>query len=241
MAVGITKMHPGAWRVIEFIGRQVVTELVATVIGEPQLTGLRLPIETDAITHTKRIDFDCAAIGIHAHDIGKALRIGIANVAGGAHRNIELAVRTESNEFPPMVGLAGQPLGNRHGGGRIFQASLDVVITQDAVHRRHIKTALLVGYADRKLQPAGNQHHALCLEIGAKAHCMHFSRLHRADEKRSALAVVTPERHLSGVVDACPKFNGKAWRQLDMLQRQLGGCRQSQRNQCQSKSNKDVD
>jgi hypothetical protein len=206
-------MHASAWRMVEFVGRQVVAEQVAAVVGEPELPGLRLPVEADAVAYASGIDISAAAIGIHAQDIGVALRIGVADVAGRAYRHVEFAVRAEGDEFPAMMRLAGQPVGHQHGCRRLRQASLDIVVAQDAAHRRDVETAVPVGHADRALQTAGDDGDGLCFEVGAEAHRMHLSRLHRTDEKRAALAIVVPERHLPGVVDARPELDGETRRQ----------------------------
>jgi hypothetical protein len=63
--------------------------------------------------------------------------------------------------------------------------------------------------------------HTLHLVVRAEAQRMHFPGLHRTDEKRAATLIVTPERHLPGVVDTRPGLDAETRWQLDALQRQL--------------------
>ena len=134
VAIRITKMHSGAWRVVEFVARQIVSQHVAAVVGKPELPGPRLPVEADRVAHATRIGFHRAAIRVHAQNIG-VLRVRFADIAGCANRHVELAVRSEGDEFPSMLGFGWQLVGHDYRCRRIVQAPLDVVKTQNAAYR----------------------------------------------------------------------------------------------------------
>jgi hypothetical protein len=105
VAEGVAEMQPGARRAVEFVGRAVVAQHVAAVVGEPQRAIDRAPVEADAVPHAAREDLAPGAVGVHAQDrrIGVA---GIADVAGRADRHVKLAVGAEGDELPAVVGVA---------------------------------------------------------------------------------------------------------------------------------------
>src|SRR3954471_22229097 len=54
------------WRVIQLVRRNVVAEQVASIVGEPQLAGCRMPVESNAVAHTAGEDLAARAIRLHA-------------------------------------------------------------------------------------------------------------------------------------------------------------------------------
>src|SRR5207249_6712203 len=109
-----TEIESRPRRVIERIGRSVITKHVAPVIGEPQLVRPRIPIESHRVADAAREYFEARTIGIHAHDIGVAIGIALADVAGCAHGDVELSVGTESDEFPAVTRLFGKAIADGH-------------------------------------------------------------------------------------------------------------------------------
>ncbi len=93
VAVRVAEIQAGARRVIELVGRHVVAQQVAAVVGEPELAGARVPVETHAVADALGEHFEVAAVGVHARDLGVAPRIGLADVARRAGRHVQLAVR----------------------------------------------------------------------------------------------------------------------------------------------------
>ena len=219
VAIRVTEMHARTWCMVELVRRHTVAQHVAPVVGEPELARLRLPVEADRVAHAACEGFDGAAIRVHAQDVGVALRIGFTDVAGCADRHIQLAVRPEGDEFPAVVGLARQPVGDQCGWGRVVEPALDVVEAQDAADRRHVQAAVAVGHSHRHLQVAG--HHDRCLRpVGRiEAQRMHATGTHRPDEQRAAIGVGAPQGHLARVVHARPQRDRETGRQLDLLQR----------------------
>src|SRR5713226_963511 len=62
MAIGIAKVQPGLWRIIEFIRRLIIPEIIPTIIREPQVMGRWSPIESDRIPDSTRHDLVTAPI-----------------------------------------------------------------------------------------------------------------------------------------------------------------------------------
>src|ERR1700752_2108463 len=56
MAIGIAKVQPGLRRMIEFIRRLIVPEIIPTIIREPQVMGCWIPIESDRVPDSTRND-----------------------------------------------------------------------------------------------------------------------------------------------------------------------------------------
>ena len=82
MTIGITKMQARLVGAIEFIGRQIIAQKVAAIVGEPKLFGHRMPSEADAISNSARENFEICSVGFHAHQAGVRITF-VANVARG--------------------------------------------------------------------------------------------------------------------------------------------------------------
>ena len=118
MAIGVTEVLAGAGYAIELVGWNVVTEHVAAIVGEPELLRLRVPVEADRIAHASRHDFPATTIGIDARDDRVLLGIGLADVARRADRHVQLAVRTEGDEFAAMMTVVGEGIADDDRSGR---------------------------------------------------------------------------------------------------------------------------
>src|SRR4051794_40976709 len=92
MAIGIAEVQSILRRMIEFIRRLVIPEIVPTVIREPQVMGHGIPIESDRVPDSPRNDLITAPIQIHAGDQGIAVGIRFADIAGGTDGHIEFPV-----------------------------------------------------------------------------------------------------------------------------------------------------
>ena len=114
-----------AWRstarVIELIGRQIVAEQVAAVVGEPQGFTLRMPVEANAIAHAVGINFSVTSVGIQALDVGVTAGVRLANIARRADWDVKLAVRAEGDELPTMVRIAGKSVADDNRFRRIVE------------------------------------------------------------------------------------------------------------------------
>src|SRR5687768_7973513 len=80
MTIRIAEMHAGLWRAIQLVPGCVVAEIVASIIGEPQLPGRRMPVETDGVAHAAREHFLTRTIWLDAHD-GRVWIAAIAHIA----------------------------------------------------------------------------------------------------------------------------------------------------------------
>ena len=52
MNVGIAVVGAGSGRAVYLFGRQIIPQPVPAVVGKPEFTGLRVPVQTDGIAHT---------------------------------------------------------------------------------------------------------------------------------------------------------------------------------------------
>ena len=91
---------------VQLVRGHIIAQVVASVIGKPQLPGVRVPIKSDRISDPAGKDLDSAAIGVHAQQRGVAFVRPGAHITRRADRHVELAVRSKADEFPavPAVG-----------------------------------------------------------------------------------------------------------------------------------------
>src|SRR5690606_4470390 len=98
----ITVMRTDLRQPVQFTRWKIIAHPIATVIGEPEIPGLRMPVETHGVAHTMRHDLAIGAIDVHTRDRGEDLILAETDVARRAHRNVEFAIRAEGDEFPAV-------------------------------------------------------------------------------------------------------------------------------------------
>jgi hypothetical protein len=82
-----TEIEPGCGRTVEFVGRLVVAQPVSSVVGEPEISRGRIPIEPDAVPDSARVHFEICSVGVHPGD--RAVNsLGDADVARRTDRYI---------------------------------------------------------------------------------------------------------------------------------------------------------
>ncbi|MNP35891.1 hypothetical protein D3C76_1292420 [compost metagenome] len=99
-------MLAGFLQAVQLAVGYIVAHQVAAVVAEPELAGPRVPIETHGVAHAPRHQLQATAVGVHAMDGGVDVRVLVAEVARRAHRDVKLAVGTEGDELPAVVGLS---------------------------------------------------------------------------------------------------------------------------------------
>jgi hypothetical protein len=116
---------------IELVVRHVVAEQVATIIGEPQLARLRIPIEADGVAHALGEHFKVRPVGLHPQ-YGRCHRRREADVACRTHRHVQQIVGSEGDKLP-RVSLARirQIITDDNRGRRRVEVLFDVIETQD--------------------------------------------------------------------------------------------------------------
>ena len=80
-------MHAGPRRVVQLIGRRLVTEKIAPVIGKLQLLRLRMPIVAHGIANAARKDLLLTGGEVEACQYGVAIDLRQADIARRADRN----------------------------------------------------------------------------------------------------------------------------------------------------------
>src|SRR6185503_6705651 len=106
---------------VQLVGRLVVAEPVAPVVGEPELAGLRLEVEADAVAHAARDHLGTAARNIELRD-GRMQQTGRrADVARRADGHVETTVRTERDELPAVVSVGRVGVADHLGLWRLLQ------------------------------------------------------------------------------------------------------------------------
>jgi hypothetical protein len=70
MAIGEAEVLAGPGHVVQLVIRQVFAQPIALVVGEPEVLGLRVPVEAQGIAHPDRDRLDVAAVEIHSDDPG---------------------------------------------------------------------------------------------------------------------------------------------------------------------------
>src|SRR6266481_1230604 len=120
---------------IELIVRHVVAHHVTTVIGEPQLARLRVPIEADGVAYALGEHLEARPVGLHPQ-YRRCHRRRQADVAQRADGYVEQIVGPEGDEFPRVTGHRIREIITDDNRGRWrVEAFFDVVEPQDlALH-----------------------------------------------------------------------------------------------------------
>ena len=105
VAIGEAEKSPAALAgdAVQLLLRAFVAGPVAAVVGEPQLLGLRMPVEADRVAHAARHDLDAGAVEVLAPDLPVLAGVDLADVAGHADRDVELVVGADGRELPVVV------------------------------------------------------------------------------------------------------------------------------------------
>src|SRR5262245_56864114 len=138
MTIRKPKVHAFSGRVVQFVGRNIVAHLVASVIGKPQFFRLRMPIESDAIPNTHRKYFKPRAVGLNPVNYTVTF-IRSADVAGGTDRNVKHSVGTESDKLPAVMPVARKFIVHDNRLWRILKLRFNVVVTRDPENFRHVE------------------------------------------------------------------------------------------------------
>jgi hypothetical protein len=184
---------------------------------------LRVPVEAHRVAHARGPPRRAAIRGgVQAGDVGVAVRVRGADVAGGAHRDVEGAVRAEGDEFPAVVALPREAPGHhpRHRGP--CQARRHPIEGDDARHLGDIQATVAPGHTDRLGQPPG-QH----MDPGGTAdvdlHPIHLARLTAAHIHHATPAREIPQGHPPGIGHLIGEhLDPEAGRQAQALHRQSG-------------------
>ncbi len=139
VAVGETKVKSSLRCVVEGVGRKIIPHPVSTVVREPELLGLGVPVKSYCIPNTLGKDLQLGAVRAHSHHGCVSLISLFTNIARGPHRHIEHVIGAKSNVLPPVVFIGRERMVHRHRVCHTFQVCLDVVVPQDAVHFGHIE------------------------------------------------------------------------------------------------------
>lgn len=208
VAVGKAEVQAGRGGAVQLVGRAVVAEPVAAVVGEPQFAAGGVPVEADAVAHAVGEGVRFAAVRAHAQDRRVATGGGFADVAWGADRYVEPAVRAEAEVFPAVVGFPGQVVADDGRRRRGVDAAVDVVEAQDAVDGGDVQGAVAPGDAAGHPQVVGNDARLSGPVVAVERQGVHLAGAQRADVED----VPWRERHLAGVRHARQEFDGEARR-----------------------------
>src|SRR5688500_6551062 len=213
MAIRIAEMHPRLGRAVQLVSRCVVTDVVASAIGEPKLPRRRMPVETDGISHAAREHFKAGAVRFHAHDC-RVWIAAVAHVARRTDRYVEKSVGTEADELPSVMPVDRQLVGDNRRRTGVLQLRLDVVEADDAIDLRYIQRTVPERHAVRHVpQAADDGDDAIGLAVFViVAQRVDAAGVPRAGENGAAWALC--ERpHVAHAVG--PHGNLESWWQLD--------------------------
>ena len=186
VAEGVAEVHVDLGRVVQRVARALVAQPVAAVAREPQVAGVGMPVEPDRVPHAVREDLRRAAVRVQPGDGGVAdVLVGpVADVAGRAHRDVQLAVGPEADELPAVGPVRRESVVHHHRLGRVPQPRLDAVVTQDPVHLGHVERPAAEGDAVRHVQAAGEGQHLVGpLVLVGVEHRVDVAGPARADEQ----------------------------------------------------------
>ena len=210
-------------QMVQLVGRLIVAEPVAAVVGEPQVAGRRIEVEADAVAHAARHDLGPAAREVEPRDRGVERARRRADVARRADRNVELSVRAKRDELPAVMGVGRIGIAGHFGLGRAGEITRDVAEAQDAVHRADVEGAVAKRDAARRVESTGHDEHLVhsivAVAIHERVHLALGARAHEHDAGRT-------DRHLAGARHvAGVDGDAEARRQRDLAQR-AGGARE---------------
>src|SRR4029434_7215408 len=86
---------------VELIFRQVFRQPVASVVGEIEFLGHRVPVKANRVAHPGGGHFGAAAVEVDAPYLPVG-RGWLANIARRADVHVELVVRPQAYEFPAV-------------------------------------------------------------------------------------------------------------------------------------------
>ena len=206
--------------VVEFAGRAFVAQMVPAVVCEPQVAACRVPVKTDAVAHAARYDLPVLCmVDVKAQDAREGL-VGLADIAGRAHGQVEHPVGTELEILPAVVALRGQGVGHHHGLGRRAQLRVDVGVAQHAGHGAHEQIALVPGQARGHGEAVRDLNHLVRPPIPiAIDNGMHLARAAAAHIQHAVFA----KGHLPRIVDFGVNRYRETRRQLEAIQGKLAG------------------
>lgn len=93
---------------VEFIVKAIFAGPVAAIVGKPELTGLGMKVEADAVADPARDDLHAGTVRVVAPDLPVHAQVDLAHVARRAHGNVDLVVRAQGKEFPVVMHLGRQ-------------------------------------------------------------------------------------------------------------------------------------
>ena len=103
MAVRVAEvLLPGLGEAVQLVVGQILGPPVPLIVGEPELAGLGMEVEADGVADAAGHDLHAAAVEVDAADVRVLVGVGLADVAGRAHRQVELAVGADLDELPAV-------------------------------------------------------------------------------------------------------------------------------------------
>src|SRR3982750_4736608 len=129
--------------VIQLVGRNVVAEQIAAVVGKPQLARCRMPVESNAVAHAAGEDLGGRAIRLHAKNRRKPRILRpLADVERATNGNQKQPVGSASEDLPSVMALGGQIALYNNRRGWLFECGLDVVVPGYAADLADIQRAI---------------------------------------------------------------------------------------------------
>lgn len=236
---GVAEVQAGLRRAVQLVGRHVVAEVVAAVVGEPEVAGRGVPGEADRVADAVGEDLAVAAVGIQAGEARVDRVIAEADVARRANGHVELPVGTEVDELPAVMAVGREVVADDDRCGRIVEVGLDVVVACDPRILSDVEVAVMHRDTVRRVETVGDDDDALAAAVAVLVADGPDAVVGAgADEDRALRA----ERQRAGVGDLGVDLDGEAGRHLQVARSLSGGVviaaggRQQRRGQHQGKS-----
>src|SRR5689334_5573216 len=206
---------------IQFVRWNVISLAISTVVGKPKLLCLRMPIKSDGVADTAGKYLEIAAVGLHAHDRGIAIRVRFTNIARRTDWHVEISVRPERNKFPTMLAIMRKAIVDDDGLWRVLEPRLDVVVTEHAIDLCHVKRAIFDRDTVWHVKALSNDQWFVDLRsVIASLNRINLTRVATADEQRA----VRTEGHGARVRNLCIELDLKTRRQSDFVDGQTITC-----------------
>jgi hypothetical protein len=156
VAERVAEVKPGLGGSIELIRGQIVTQLVTAIVGEPQLVGVRVPVETDRVPNPACEHLAPGPGDAHAGDRRVQRILRQADVARRTDLQVQQTVGSKTDELPSVELLGREIVAYDDRIRWVRKPLVDIVKPQNAADLSHVERTVLPGDPVRHLEPAGD-------------------------------------------------------------------------------------
>src|SRR5215510_6199350 len=130
VTIGVAEVEPLLRRMIQLIRWNIVAQVIAPVISEPQLFGHRMPVETHGIADTSSKYLRRRSVRLHAADKRVTILVGLTYIARRSYGNVEQPVGAKSDKLPSVMAVLWKLVIDRDRLWGIGETGLDIIVAE---------------------------------------------------------------------------------------------------------------